>query len=300
MGMAVANVNGEISKLEDAKIGVDDRGFLYGDSLYEVVFFRQSVPMFWQEHFSRMHSSAEKLGMKISQSDSEIRNQIKQTINFMNDEDKNGEIYCRWIITRGGGQIHLKKSVSEKTSLVIIAKPWRDAKADSGIRVKVTSIRRNPSECTNPAIKSGNYLNNVLAIHEANDCGFDDCLMLTIDGNVAELSRANIWFVIDGIYVTPKKGCLAGITRANIHRAIAEAGLKSCERDIKASEIGKSSEAFYSASSRDVWPIREIKFGNSESETKIYPSNGGEKTRMLMKIFTTYAQSYIDKNKNTF
>ena len=69
----------------------------------------------------------------------------------MNDEDKNGEIYCRWIITRfdqiclknfkmnfrGGGQIHLKKSASEKTSFVIIAKPWRDAKADSGIRVKV-------------------------------------------------------------------------------------------------------------------------------------------------------------------
>ena len=83
-------------------------------------------------------------------------------------------------------------------------------------------------------------------------------------------------------------------------RAIAEAGLKSCERDIKASEIEKSSEAFYSASSRDVWPIKEIKFGNSENETKIYPSNGGEKTRTLMKIFKTYAQSYIDKNKNTF
>ena len=66
-------------------------------------------------------------------------------------------------------------------------------KKKSKTNFQVTSIRRNPSECTNPAIKSGNYLNNVLAIHEANDCGFDDCLMLTIDGNVAELSRANIW-----------------------------------------------------------------------------------------------------------
>ena len=56
--------------------------------------------MFWQEHFERMHSSAAKLGMKISQSDDELKTQMKQTINFMNEEDKNGQIYCRWVITR--------------------------------------------------------------------------------------------------------------------------------------------------------------------------------------------------------
>jgi len=78
--MAVANVNGKLSKLTDAVIGVNDRGFLYGDSLYEVIFIRNGIPLFWQDHFARMYRSAEQLKMPISQSDIEIRREILKPV----------------------------------------------------------------------------------------------------------------------------------------------------------------------------------------------------------------------------
>ena len=64
---------------------------------------------------------------------------------------------------------------------------------DDGKRVKVTTVRRNPTVALSPNIKSGNYMNNILAMKEANDDGYDDCLMLTTENNLSELSRSNIW-----------------------------------------------------------------------------------------------------------
>merc|ERR1712130_742570 len=179
--MAVANVDGELSPLASAKISVADRGFLYGDSLYEVVFCRQGVPMFWQDHFVRMRSSAAQLNMVISQSDDELRREISRTLDYLNQKD--GEIYVRWVITRGAGPISLNFPISlnqeERTSFVIIAKKWYDKMDDDGKTLKVTQTLRNSVAALNPDIKSGNYLNNIMALDEARKDGFDDCLMLT-------------------------------------------------------------------------------------------------------------------------
>lgn len=68
-----------------------------------------------------------------------------------------------------------------------------DTEPLDGITVKVTTVRRNPEESLSPNIKSGNYLNNILAIHEANEEEYDECLMLTTSNMLSELSRANIW-----------------------------------------------------------------------------------------------------------
>jgi len=296
--MAVANVNGKLSQLENATIGVDDRGFLYGDSLYEVVFFRQGIPIFWQEHFARMNRTAASMGMKISQSDDELRTEINRTLDYLGQ--KGGEIYVRWVITRGAGPITLNFQENEKTTFVIIAKKWVDKMDDDGKRVKVTNIRRNPTASLNPNMKSGNYLNNILAMKEANDEGYDDCLMLTTENLVAELSRSNMWFVIDNVVVSPKGGCLSGVTRSNIHTAISQSnsGLKSEDRDIHQDEIKNATEAFYSASSRDIWPIKEIKL--LDGTTKHFPVGGGEVTRRLQRIFAQYVSNYCQENKTSF
>ena len=118
--MAVANVNGKISSLENAVIGISDRGFLYGDSLYEVMFVRNGIPIFWQDKFARMHRSANQMKMKISQTDDELIQEIKSTLDYLGPVD--GQIYVRWIITRGAGPITLNTQPNEKTSFVIIGK----------------------------------------------------------------------------------------------------------------------------------------------------------------------------------
>ena len=95
--MAVANVNGLLSPLEDAKIPVSDRGFLYGDSIYEVVIVENGVPMFLEDHFERMKKSAAKIELKITQTDKEIKGEISKTLKFLIGTTKNEckEIYVK-------------------------------------------------------------------------------------------------------------------------------------------------------------------------------------------------------------
>ena len=91
----VANVNGTLSLLEDAKIPVTDRGFLYGDSLYEVIIIENGFPIFLNEHLERTHKSAEKMRMKLSISDEELTEEIRRTVEFYGEKPK--RVYCRWV-----------------------------------------------------------------------------------------------------------------------------------------------------------------------------------------------------------
>ena len=90
----VANVNGTLSLLEDARIPITDRGFLYGDSLYEVIIIENGYPMFLKEHLERMKRSAEKMRMELTISDEKMTEQINKTIAFYGEKPK--RIYCRW------------------------------------------------------------------------------------------------------------------------------------------------------------------------------------------------------------
>ena len=114
----------------------------------------------------------------------ELNKEIKRTINAHPETDT--EFYVRWIITRGGGPIEMacRHAGSEPTRYIIIVKPIpriadRYTNDRDGLRLKITKIKRNSEASTNPQIKSGNYLNNVLALNEAKRLGYDDCLMLT-------------------------------------------------------------------------------------------------------------------------
>ena len=95
--MAVANVNGHLSPLADAKISVSDRGFLYGDSIYEVVIVENGVAMFFEDHLERMKKSAAKIELEITQTDEEIKSEISKTLKFLIETTKNEckEIYVR-------------------------------------------------------------------------------------------------------------------------------------------------------------------------------------------------------------
>ena len=114
----------------------------------------------------------------------ELKKEINKTIKAHPKTDS--EFYVRWIITRGAGPIEMscRHAGAEPTRYIIIVKPIpcikdRYLNDRDGLRLKITQIRRNSEVSTNPQIKSGNYLNNVLALNEAKRAGFDDCLMLT-------------------------------------------------------------------------------------------------------------------------
>src|SRR4249919_1938952 len=150
----MANVNSEIAPLEDAKISILDRGFLYGDSVYEVFRTYDGVPLFCHEHFDRMDNSARLIGMKISQSREEMLEDIRRTASTAN-VPKGQDIYVRWHVTRGTGALDLVPARDLVSSFVIILKEvpkWKPEFYSRGTTLAVTCVRRNPVEALSPDI----------------------------------------------------------------------------------------------------------------------------------------------------
>jgi branched-chain amino acid aminotransferase len=295
----MANVNGEITPLEEARISILDRGFLYGDSVYEVFRTYDGIPLFCHEHFDRMDNSARLIAMKISQSREEMLDEIRRTAVAAN-VPKGQDIYVRWHVTRGTGALDLAPAADLKSTFVIILKEvpkWKPEFYSRGMTLAVTHVRRNPVEALSPDIKSGNYLNNILGVAEAVEIGADDCLMLNPDGVVTEASNSNVLFVIDGKIVTPnvESGVLRGITKAAIAKFSAANGFTLEERAVPASELTKVTECFVTSATREVMPVVRIRLENGE--WRELPPGGGEMTRRVAKAYKEFVAKYVEENQ---
>lgn len=294
----MANVNGLITPLEEARISVLDRGFLYGDSVYEVFRTYSGVPLFCHEHFDRLEHSARLVHMTISQSREEILDQMRQTA-ARACVPQGEDIYVRWHITRGAGAIDLIPDPNARTSFVIIVKEvprWNPDFYSRGMRLAITRVRRNPIESLSPDIKSGNYLNNILGVAEAVAQGADDCLMLNPAGNVTEASNSNVFFVIDGRLVTPgvESGILRGITKAAVARAVAEQGIALEEATIPAADLHRATECFVTSATREVMPVAALR--TESGEWREFPAGGGEVTRRVAKAYKQAVARYVEQH----
>jgi branched-chain amino acid aminotransferase len=291
----MANVNGEITPLEEARISVLDRGFLYGDSVYEVFRTYSGVPMFCHEHFDRMENSARLVHMTISQSREQMLEEMRRTAKAAGVPETD-DIYVRWHVTRGTGALDLVPAKDLKSSYVIIVKEvpkWNPEFYSQGMRLAVTGVRRNPVEALSPDIKSGNYLNNILGVAEAVELGADDCLMLNPAGVVTEASNSNVLFVIDDRLVTPsfQSGVLRGITKAAIQRLGAEHGFIVHEITIPASDLGRTTECFVTSATREVMPVVALRLESGDWHE--FPPGGGAVTRRVAKAYKEFVDRYV-------
>jgi len=290
---ATANIDGEISPAAQAKIPIMDRGFLYGDSVYEVFRTYQGVPFLMIEHFDRLENSARLISMRISQSRPELLAEIRRTVCSSGASDGN-DVYVRYQITRGEGPVDLYPDPSLKTRYVIIVKalpPWNREFYEVGMKMAVPGVRRNPTDALDPNIKGGNYLNNILAITEARKLGADDCIILNHAGFVTEAANSNVWFVLDGELVTPGSGNLRGLTKNALHEACAARGIPTRETDIRCDRLAAVTECFVSSATREVMPVKSLRL--EDGTTVKFPSGGGEQTRRVREIFTEYIADYV-------
>jgi branched-chain amino acid aminotransferase len=295
----MANVNGEITPLEDARISVLDRGFLYGDSVYEVFRTYDGVPMFCHEHFDRMENSARLIHMTISQSRDEILDEMRRTARAA-AVPPGQDVYVRWHVTRGTGALDLVPAKDLKSSFVIILKEvpkWNPEFYSRGMKLAVTTIRRNPVEALSPDIKSGNYLNNILGVAEAVELGADDCLMLNPVGVVTEASNSNVLFVIDGRLVTPSAdaGILRGITKAAIQHMSAEHGFELHDTEIRSADLSRATECFVTSATREVMPVASLRLENGS--WKEFPAGGGPITHHVAKAYKAFADDYVKQHR---
>ena len=169
--------------------------------------------------------------------------------------------YLRVVVTRGPGDLGVDPRKCPRAELIVIVKPTLSiyAAPSTGIRLVTSTFRRNSIECLSPAIKSLNYLNNVLARIEANDRGADEALMLDMNGFVAEATVDNFFIVTDHALVTPPTATnLKGVTRETILAVAASLGIRTEEKPIALFDAWTAREAFICGTAAEVVPVISI------------------------------------------
>jgi branched-chain amino acid aminotransferase len=243
-----------------ASVSILDHGFLFGDSIYEVIRTVKGKPLAWQEHLARLKNSARRLSLELPWTDEDLS---KELDSIVRSAEWSGETYVRLIITRGVGEIDLMPTTCKSPTLILIAKPIPVPPPDfyeKGVKLCVTNVRRNSRQAMDPGIKSGNYLNNVLAMIEARSKGADDAIMLNEHGNLTECTTSNVFLVKDGVVFTPglDSGILPGITRGALISVLRKAGISVEEKDLTISDLASADEIFMTGSIKGVMPVGEI------------------------------------------
>lgn len=251
------NINGNIQ--DEAFISILDHGFLFGDSIYEVVCTNQGKPCFLEEHLKRLYASASGISLKIPHSPTEIKKQIQITL----DSARNYESYIRIIVTRGVGEVDIDPSSCFDPNIIIFVKEIPQIPSDryeKGISVALVSIKRNSRESLNPAVKTGNYLNNVLARIEASKSGAEDAIMVNSMGQLTEGTTSNLFFVKEGRLLTPIKECgiLSGITREKIIQLGIKENIPLEEGKWPSEELFKAEEIFLSGTVKKILPVTRL------------------------------------------
>ena len=210
----LCNVEGKLVPPDQAVVPVLDRGFLYGDSVYEVVRTYAGRPFELERHLARMEKTAERIGLTLPRREV-VLTELQRTL----DAAGNVESYARIVITRGIGEFGLSPLLARgQNRLIVIVRPLTppaEEQYQRGLQMAIARTRRNPPQALDPALKTGNYLNNILALREAHEAGADDAILLDLSGRVTEGTTSNVFFVQRGVLVTPPLalGMLEGVTR---------------------------------------------------------------------------------------
>lgn len=294
----VGYIDGHIGPIDEIRVPVLDRGFLYGDSVYEVFRTYNGIPHLFDAHYERLLNSARLCGMSISQSKDELVDAIRKTVNYC-DNPRRQDLYVRYQVTRGEGAIDLFPQPGIKTRLIVIVKPvpeWNPRHYDTGMTMSIPEHRRNPISSLDPNIKGGNYLNNIMALAESREHGADECLMLNARGMVTECSNSNIWFVIGDQYITPLAGNLAGLTRRTLMELLQGEGLEAMERGMYSEELVNVDECFVTSATREVMPVKSLRLENGT--TLEFADGGGPHTRRAMDLYAEMMKKFITDNKS--
>jgi branched-chain amino acid aminotransferase len=246
---------------EEAAVPVFDRGFLFGDSVYETVGTNRGRLVFLDDHLDRLARSAERIYLRLPPRD-EIQGAVRDTLAAA----ENPESRVRIIVTRGDGTVDLDPAAAGQPRLVIIMQPLGGPSSElyeKGAEVEIVSVTRNSPRAIDPAVKSGNYLNNVLAMGEARRRrpSVNEAILCAANGSVAEGATSNVFAVAAGELRTPalEVGILDGVTRGKI-LALARVNNVACHEIsfMSPDDLRRADEAFLTSSVRGVLPVTRI------------------------------------------
>jgi branched-chain amino acid aminotransferase len=273
---------------EKAVVSVMDRSFLYGDSVYEVIHAYPGGALFLLDrHYRRLLRSAGRIDLSVPFAEAELRDHLGACVRASGLD----AAYVRVVVSRGTDtRFGLLPPAGLRATTVCfvdrlpeIPKSWYE----EGIEVSLVSVMRNPRESLDPNIKTGNYLNNMMAAMEAQKSGASDAIMLNARGNVTEGTTSNVFIVKGGAVVTPEvdSGLLEGVTREFLRELCGREGVPFVERAIPKDEFLGADEIFITGTIKELVPVKSV------SRRPVGDGRPGPVTRRLMSLF----KSEIDR-----
>lgn len=301
------SIDGLIQDEASAVIPVTDRGFLYGDSVYEVVRTYGGKPFALAEHLERLQQSAARLAMPLSApgalagaasepSANELEPIVRDIHATLAAAD-HPESYVRVIITRGSGPMGLDPGLADHPRRVVIVAPLQPLPGDwydDGVPIHLVATGRSGGDTLLAGAKSGNYLVNVLALGAAREQGAHEAILLDHDDRVTEGASSNLFVVADGQLLTPplSAGILEGITRRKVCALAAEAGFPVNERAIHRRELGRADEVFLTSTLREILPVQRV------DQEPVGDGRPGPITKRLLAAYRDAAWTQHDREQN--
>ncbi len=244
-------------RVGDPRVSVYDRGFLYGDSVFEVIRTYGGKPFGLDEHVARLHRSAAKIVMQLPWTEADLLDEITRAVR----EADYPESYIRVIVTRGVGKLGLDPDLADLPTRVVMIHPltlpplpvYRD-----GVAVFMVESTRATDGTTAEGAKSSNYLANLLALREAKNHGCYEPVFVH-DGQVLEGGTSNVFAVEGKTLVTPpERRILGGITRKHVLEAAPSVGLATKIEPITLERFRSADELFLTSTVREIVSIVRI------------------------------------------
>ena len=276
-------INGELLEKDQAKISVLDHGLLYGDGVFEGIRAYNGTIFQCQAHLDRLYASAKTIDLPIAMAREDLTEAMYETLRANDIRDG----YIRLLVTRGIGTLGLNPFECSGGSIIIIADQialYPPEMYQNGLEVIIAEHVRISPNMLPPAVKSMNYLNNILANIEATKAGVGEAIMLNAAGEVAEATGDNIFIVQNGVVATPppEAGILVGITRKVVCGLCEKLGISLQERRIAVEELFQAEEIFLTGTAAEVIAVTKVN-GRVIGEGK-----AGPVTLKLLKAFRDF------------
>jgi branched-chain amino acid aminotransferase len=252
-------LDGKFHSKEDAKISVFDHGLLYGDGVFEGIRAYNGRVFRLKEHIDRLFDSAKAILLDIPLTRDEAGEVVLETCR------QNGlkDAYIRLVVTRGIGDLGLNPNKCPRATIFCIATGitiYPEEVYQKGLKLITAATQRIGQNSLSSAIKSLNYLNQILARIEGNQAGADELIVLNHEGYVAECSADNIFALKNGKITTPpiSAGALGGITRQAVLELASKTGTPASEANLTRYDLWVADEIFLTGTAVEIVPVREL------------------------------------------
>jgi branched-chain amino acid aminotransferase len=252
-------IDGRYYSEREAKISVFDHGLLYGDGVFEGIRAYHGRVFKLKEHIDRLFFSAKAILLELPMTHADLVAAVVETCR----QNRIRDGYVRLVVTRGVGTLGLNPNRCRQPSVIIIAgkiQLYPPEFYEQGLAIVTVPTTRNLNNAVCPAIKSLNYLNNILAKIEANIAGVEEAIMLNAEGYVAECTGDNVFIVRAGQLLTPPlyAGALYGITRSVVLDLARERGVPVVETNLTRYDLFIADECFLTGTGAEIVPVVKI------------------------------------------